>query len=209
MHHHHPPLLAPRHGKAVPGYTRFSVRDPWRTSVVYHLVYHRTLALHANHLVFLHTYLLGMLLALAASSAPTGLAAGAVLALFEVVFARGAAAGWSHACMCVAPLTVAAWWLSNRSLLAGWKPIGIAALGLALALASLLSQVAGHKLWEEFEAPAAPAHGLLFAPVLEWAAMWLRIRPHQTPWAQGVWQEVAHAREQARAGAKHSHWLGG
>ena len=41
---------------------------PLRDALVYHLVYHHTLALHINHLIFLHTYLFGMLLLLSSST---------------------------------------------------------------------------------------------------------------------------------------------
>lgn len=39
-----------------------------RSSLTYHLVYHYSLHMHLNHLVFLNTYVLGMMLVVASAA---------------------------------------------------------------------------------------------------------------------------------------------
>ena len=60
--------------------------------MTFHLVYHYTLPLHLNHLVFLHTYLLGVLVCISSGGVWSAVwAAAATYAAYAVLLARWAA----------------------------------------------------------------------------------------------------------------------
>ena len=94
------------------------------------------------------------------------------------------------------PLVVAAHYLNEttRSNLTSYETVGI---GLGIALFSLLLQIAGHKLWEDFQANAAVTHGLIAAPVLEWTCIFVRYYPSLN---RKIWDEVDNARQEAGIG---------
>ena len=184
--------LLEKRDRTVPGYSTFSPMDTWRRCIIYHLIYHHTLSLHLNHLLLLHTYVLGIFVVAISIHLYFLFSVVSLFCIFEVTFARCTIHGWSHALLVVVPLGLLAWTAATQ--LVPLQSLGTKIFcGFFLSLISLLLQVAGHHAWEEFEAPPQTLHGLLAAPVLEWTSMWLRLYPDE-----GVWDEVRRAREEAR-----------
>ena len=210
-----PPLHAlPRtteSGRLVIGYGVFPWKHP-RRAVVYHLVYHWTLKLHVNHLMLLHAYQFSVMLMVSAVGGEIcAIVIFCLFALVEILVARSLF-GISHVLCLLGPLGLLAYWTS----LALEEPVAvvcsskggvctklfIAACGFAAAIISLLLQLAGHALWEEYQAPASPLHGLVTAPVLEWVSLWLRVTGDRCPGLPShlkeIWQESAEIRRKTR-----------
>ena len=182
--------------RSVPGYTSFSIWNDWRTCIIYHLIYHYTVKLHLNHLLLLHTYLLGIYIFACGCAGIYILSVVTCLfCCFDILFARFTVHGWSHSIFVHLPLSIGSYYLTTSFLQTSLElsTLNIIIASLSLMLCSLLLQVAGHSAWEEFQAPAAITHGLLAAPVLEWTTMWLRLYPDVT-----LWTEVEASRERAR-----------
>lgn len=162
----------------------FRVTGSLFAALRYHRVYHYSLALQLNHLVFLHTYLAGVLLLLAAASqalcgGPLILVlSSATYVAFVGAFLRvpGAAAPY---CALLVALAAGAWEL--HSWLAAASPVAAPwwaepwAVGAGIVLGSLSCQLVGHALHEEFLAPPAPVHGFFAAPPLEWLSLLCRL----------------------------------
>lgn len=167
--------------------------DPWEleTALVYHRVFHYSLGIHVNHLVFLNTYLLGIFVALGSvHGAVLGVVA---LALSAHAFELAGACVAAPFAVQVAGLVLVAESAQN-ALDAG---IGAMTMGLAVALASLLAQVAGHAVFEELRPlRPAPLHGLVCAPFLESVALQFRLG-FGSKLAERVEARVAKIRPQA------------
>jgi len=182
----------PMFGKTIPTYSTFSLQHTWPRCIVYHLIYHNSIQLHANHLFLLHVYQLGLLTLVAClPSICLGTlytayycvplyVASLALCMFEILFARGTVYGWTHSMLVVLPLTAAAQYISEI-MVEQWNYIAIL-ICLGVIVVSLLLQVLGHVLYEEFQAPPANSHGFLAAPVLEWTCLWLRVFPDTNIW---------------------------
>ena len=178
---------------AVTTFDRLSLRS----SMVYHLTYHHSLALHINHLVFLNTYLFGVWLLLSAvhpvccwvaisgytlySLRVAGWALGLPFGLLQGASGYGAIAVHAGA--------LVAW---------RWTTYEVAGLGFSLVIGSFLAQLAGHAASEAFVAPPHLFHGLVAAPLLEWVSLGFRLGALPVL-RQEVGTEVAAARSAATA----------
>ena len=77
-----------------------------------------------------------------------------------------------------------------------WQQILI---GIGVSLTSLLMQLAGHFMWEDFQAPPAISHGLLMAPLLEWHSLFYRCSCYgRQSKQQKIWEEVDAARARSK-----------
>lgn len=101
--------LLEKRDRTVPGYSTFSPMDTWRRCIIYHLIYHHTLSLHLNHLLLLHTYVLGIFVVAISIHLYFLFSVVSLFCIFEVTFARCTIHGWSHALLVVVPLGLLAW----------------------------------------------------------------------------------------------------
>ena len=150
-------------------------------AILYHLVYHYSLSLHINHLVFLHTYGIGIgVLTLGVSS----------FLSFLILFSY-----------CIYILLLSSSGLKkNKGLLYGLLYIGsfvtvqifavysiaeavnefqkieTVALGLLIILVSFMMQLVGHCLHENFATEPHLVHGFIAAPFLEFISLLIRCK---------------------------------
>jgi hypothetical protein len=164
--------------------------------LVYHLTYHHSLGIHVNHLVFLNAYLLAVLTLLDGTDAllgfpallPAGtrvLPAALVAALCMYALRLGGVRSVPY-CAFVAALG----WIATARMPGLLQELGgyhendngddgpsqqaaraSAGAGFGLMLAAFMCQLAGHALFEVFQAPPSLMHGFFAAPVLEWLAL--------------------------------------
>jgi len=194
--------------RSVHGVERFAPQ-PFRIrrAVLYHLVYHRSLAIAINHLCFLHTYLFGILLFTAAPVRAGGifLCIAVTACLAANVIIGGVRLGVSHTALVIIPLAAAAWMAalalttsrgdSSRSIAAAARATAtwdrllapvenwmgtvlIAVASIVVVLLSFALQLLGHCAHEHFQAVVQPLHGLVAAPLLEFTCIFVR---------RGVW----------------------
>lgn len=156
--------------------------------------YHRTLLLHFNHILFLHSYVLGVLMtAAAALRFPLVVSLSVVFACYVIGLLRKLPllAG-SYCLMWLGPIAYAA--VCAESHLELVTSRGTAAgIGLAVVLGSFMLQLLGHCLHERYQAPISFLHGFVSAPPLEWVSLFLRVGALGGPkdaFLGGVWQEV-------------------
>lgn len=126
-----------------------------KRALFYHLVFHHSTPLHINHMIFLHTNFIS-------------------LVLVTVIFSM-------YACVIIRPLHFTALYtlgilvlaavafvfeayLSSTYDLQKWA---IGAIGGGVVLASFVCQLLGHALYEDFTASPNLIHGFLAAPILE------------------------------------------
>jgi uncharacterized membrane protein YGL010W len=142
------------------------------SGLLYHVVYHRSLALHVNHLLFLQSYELGVLLLLCAGSGWLSAALAGLYAAYAAWLAREKALPFL---VSLAGLAVAASYTAAALGAAGLARWEIALLGLGLVLGSFLLQLLGHWLFEEFNAKPSLLHGFVSAPILEGVVLLFRL----------------------------------
>mmetsp|Transcript_9273 Transcript_9273/g.15072 ORF Transcript_9273/g.15072 Transcript_9273/m.15072 type:complete len:191 (-) Transcript_9273:2874-3446(-) len=143
-----------------------------RSCMVYHMTYHYSIGVHVNHLVFLNTYLFGMLML--ANAADWILAA--VLTLLYAIYAIWLARLSSFLFVIVlCGLNVGALYLADWIWEAGYPDYVIALVGFAFVLGSFIMQLLGHWLFEKFQGPLSLLHGFLLAPLLELVMFQYRI----------------------------------
>ncbi|GMH46296.1 hypothetical protein TrRE_jg10632, partial [Triparma retinervis] len=134
------------------------------------MTYHSSPGIILNHRILLPIYLYGMILT-ATPSKPAFVAVLTGLAGFGAVSMRGL--GVVFAAIVLAPLAAGAHYFNEWLMDFGGKPVCTYSTGGLVMLAALLLQVLGHKMFEKLEA-ADLRHGLFAAPVLEFAAGWVR-----------------------------------
>lgn len=157
--------------------------DPFdlKSSMVYHCIYHHSLALHLNHLVFLNTYIIGMLVT---SSGLCGTLSDddhgqcsvwTMVVLFDtyaLVLTRGVAL--PYAAM-VGGFGVLAMMLSNTVHAYYHSHVYVILVGLGIMLCSFAAQLLGHRYFERFAAPPHLFHGFVAAPLLEYSSLLFRL----------------------------------
>jgi hypothetical protein len=165
-----------------------------RPALTYHLVFHYSLSLHINHLIFLHTYELGAFIFLTSLHPVLSLAAAVLSSIYIshihrrstcpavpcftwliVVLLEGLALIVVDSCRSD-PASLCAnansyRWLTLCSLNAYWPAESTpvlqgAMLGVALMLSSFIFQLIGHRLCEDLVSPPRMFHGLVAAPIL-------------------------------------------
>ncbi len=163
-------------------------------------MYHRSLGLHVNHLLFLHTYTLSVFLLLHTVPLPAPLAALPPMAFFAALCAYTLFLdAWRGAPYCLL-LVYLAWvagqwsagvWLDDaaQSLLP-WAPLRPVLLLLCI-LSSFALQLTGHAMFEIFQAPAIALHGFFAAPPLEWFALLARLGLLPRSVLDRVWHRVS------------------
>ena len=156
-------------------------------AAVYHYVYHYSFALHLNHMIFLHSYLFGVILAFAAAPLPRVFveqfgaefsawmfpAAFSTAYLAYSMLLNGIVRGGSYGCV-IASILSGAVYFRNETLehLDG----GMCALiAVGFILASFACQLIGHAIHEKFKASPNLMHGFIAAPVLEWRMLFYRL----------------------------------
>eukprot|EP00928_Gymnodinium_smaydae_P089765 TRINITY_DN73678_c0_g1_i1.p1 TRINITY_DN73678_c0_g1~~TRINITY_DN73678_c0_g1_i1.p1 ORF type:complete len:213 (+),score=35.09 TRINITY_DN73678_c0_g1_i1:67-705(+) len=142
------------------------------SSMLYHLIYHFSCAIHVNHLFFLNSYLFGVFLMV--SSVGFWQAVAAVLLLYGSYMVKlFAGHGVLYALpymSFVAGIGVGAWFLSENLLFPLMNRSEIALIGFGIVMGSFSVQLFGHARYEEFSAPPDLFHGFVAAPVLEYVS---------------------------------------
>uniref|UniRef100_A0A7S0A4K4 Uncharacterized protein n=1 Tax=Pyrodinium bahamense TaxID=73915 RepID=A0A7S0A4K4_9DINO len=183
----------------------FRVRD----AVLYHIVYHRSRALHANHLLFLHTCLLGILVGFeGAFGVIANLGVISVYGVYCLLLTMQLL--WRHpidgflsflyigvlsAISRVSHEMIAT--LRGRGMLVERWSLVLA--GFSVMLGSFLVQLVGHAAWEEFSAPINLVHGSVTAGNLEWLSALLRLGLLRRGRLAGVIEEADRIMSQSRA----------
>lgn len=133
-------------------------------ALTYHRTYHHSRALHYNHLLFLHTYLFGTFLLLAAAGQLVVAAGSLVYASYTLLLTRAALPSMLTYCAFLLALAGIAWHVSLRC---GGPASTVAWTATGIIIGSFACQLVGHAWHEAFVAPPALAHGFLAAPPLE------------------------------------------
>uniref|UniRef100_A0A7S2GB48 Uncharacterized protein n=1 Tax=Florenciella parvula TaxID=236787 RepID=A0A7S2GB48_9STRA len=142
-----------------------------RSSMIYHRTYHHSLALHVNHLVFLNTYLFGILVLVCALNRGSF---GAVYfvaigySAYSVALTEAYAVPYAGV---IFALGLGAWRLTTA--LNSNEIAGLAGAGIVLC--SFAAQLVGHAKYELYAAPPHLFHGFVAAPVLEFMSLVLRL----------------------------------
>jgi hypothetical protein len=157
-----------------------------REAIVYHLVYHYSLGLHINHLIFLHTYGIGVgLTTLAIGNASYFYAPSWVVLAFYTLYIMllGKKIGVAYV-VCVVSAQVYAIFLLKASIEGVWTANAMVSslslqaffggTGIAVVFASFMFQLVGHCVHERFGAPPNLLHGTVCAPFLEFVSLCLR-----------------------------------
>eukprot|EP00756_Hemistasia_phaeocysticola_P059026 Hpha_TRINITY_DN35725_c0_g1::TRINITY_DN35725_c0_g1_i1::g.139861::m.139861 len=177
---------------AVTNYEFFSLES----SMVYHLIYHYSIPMHINHLIFLNTYMFGVFLAFSSTGLWPVVSAVAVLyALYAVMLTRGVAVPYA---LFVGGMACGAWFVVENELIGHLLKWHYALVGLGVILVSFILQLAGHAVHEDFKAPPLLKHGFVSAPVLEFMSLVFRLGLCRDL-RQRVYEQV----ETARADAEH------
>ena len=157
-----------------------------REAMVYHLAYHYSLGLHINHLLFLHTYGIGVgISTLAIGGASYFYAPSWILLAFYTVYVLflGKKIGAAYI-SCAVPAQVYAIFLLKSSIEATWSVdstlsslslnVLFGGVGIGIVIASFVFQLMGHCAHERFGAPPNLLHGFVCAPFLEFVSCCLR-----------------------------------
>ena len=198
-----------------------------RGAVAFHLTFHRSRAIHVNHLFFLHTYVWGMFLLSSACHPWFAVLLAGVLVVYGGLLTRrarwyvaavyfglvcalcGSALSFSHAQrhgMLSGSRTRADRSPFLSSMLNVEAPGGMwgpgAALGTVVALLSFGCQLAGHALHERLVSPPRLFHGFIAASPLEVVAFFLRLGVPVAACVDGpaLWAEVYERRRAALHG---------
>lgn len=173
------------------------------SSMVYHRVYHYSWPITINHLLFLNTYVFGVLLALASCGGNVALyIVTSLYATYALCMSRGAALPYVG---CVVLLCMSAQRgvevLHSSGLDRSWE---VTCIGACVVLLSFMAQLAGHGLHEEFSAPPDLFHGFVAAPVLESISLQMRLglMPALSEVVNG---EVERVRSEGRRTAQEHH----
>lgn len=176
-----------------------------RGAVAFHLTFHRSRAIHVNHLFFLHTYVWGMFMLSSAChpwfavlwpvcwSSTEACLPGELGGMLRR-FTWGWSARWpsarsgsrtravapAAACLAVvaAPERIGARFSPPCCTWrhpASFGVLGLPSLGAGIALLSFGRQLAGHALHERLVSPARLFHGFIAASPLEMVAFFLRL----------------------------------
>jgi hypothetical protein len=149
-------------------------------AVIYHLVYHYSLSLHVNHLVFLHTYGIGI--GVLTFSLSTHYISFLILFLYCIYILLLSSSGLKNFkdlsygllyIITVIILQVFAVFVIAKAV-NEFKKIEIAALGLLIILISFMMQLIGHCLHEKFATEPHLVHGFIAAPFLEFISLLIR-----------------------------------
>lgn len=180
----------PKITTSVVNYDFFSLES----SMVYHLIYHNSLAIHVNHMFFLNTYLFGVFLIVASFGLwQLVFAVAALYALYAVVLTRGMAA--PYAAIVISGLAAGAWFLVDTT--TSFDNRYYAFIGLGVVLVSFVLQLIGHAVHEEFNAQPLLKHGFVSAPVLEYVSFVFRLG-----WCPATYTVVATTVDRVRAEAR-------
>lgn len=139
-------------------------------ALVYHMTYHSNPKIISNHRLLLPLYLLGLFLTVA-PNINSFIIVVVLISLFNLVSMR--TIGLVFSILILFPLACAAYFCNVWILHYGGHPVYVYATGVVTMLVALLMQVAGHKKYEKVKA-ADLKHGLVAAPVLEFASGWVR-----------------------------------
>jgi len=173
-------LLRPAHNlclcqKPETEVTRFDCVN-LKSAMVFHRIYHYSFGLHVNHLLFLNTYLFGLLF-LVASFGHLWVFVIASLAyvVYLVLLTRLVIFHLLPYILFLFGLACAAWELRISAANSGFCVWEVAVAGVCLMLASFAFQLAGHWIHEVFNAPPSLMHGFVAAPVLEYVSLLWRL----------------------------------
>jgi hypothetical protein len=141
----------------------------------YHLMFHHSLALHINHMIFLHTFLFGVLLCSSLNAAAL-ISVTAAYTLYASIIIRPAKFYFIYILVpgiLALSAVICEDYISTKFSTQKWL---VGAAGSAIILSSFAFQLMGHALHEELFAPPNIFHGFLAAPILEFQCFIFRMR---------------------------------
>lgn len=143
-----------------------------KQAIAYHLLFHSSLGIQINHLIFLHTYLLGVFI-LSSCDWITFFLSMSPFMLYASLIIRP----W-HYCVLynlfILIIATVGMWI-NLYLLGSvylWETVVIS---LVIILFSFICQLVGHYLFEKIQAPPSLLHGFIAAPILEFQSFLMRM----------------------------------
>lgn len=136
-------------------------------ALLYHLVYHYSIFTHINHLILLNVYLAAVL-----SLAGTigGATIGAILGVYAIFLGE-------HLSI---PYLGVLYGLYRISIFIDWNIW----YKLVVIPVSLILQLLGHWIFEDYQAPPSLIHGFIAAPILEWLALVKRFQYNHHLWRE-------------------------
>lgn len=142
----------------------------------HHMTFHNSLSLQANHLVFLHSYMIGIFLLSSMAGWFVLLFAALLFAIYAMYLIRPVGGAMLYTIF-IAVISYSAFELQSyieiSCNLTNWMQ---ALVGFGIILISFVCQLIGHSLHEEYTAPPRLTHGLFAAPILEIQSLILRLQ---------------------------------
>ena len=158
-------------GKPATEITNF---DPWsfKPAMVYHLIYHYSFGLHINHMIFLFTYILGILLAMSAGGWILTALGTSLLIMYAMYVVKDMSIPFMFI---VIGLNYLVRVIDEGYFMQDEGSTNKLLTALAICLGSFFVQIAGHIVFEDYQAPPSLMHGFVAAPVLETVSLQFRL----------------------------------
>jgi hypothetical protein len=152
--------------------------NPWNfeEALFFHLVYHYNIKTHINHLIFLNTYIFGILLLIECFSTIITWCF-LLLYVFYIMYLHISFGLLYSFILVFIKLSVEYIYsiLQNSS----WSDNYIYIIGFSIIIISFIFQLSSHFLFEIFHSSPSLSHGLVTAPFLEICSIKYRISPNQ------------------------------
>lgn len=140
-------------------------------ALAYHIVYHGSEGIHLNHLIFLHTYVLGVFLLSISISIQFSLVLLTLYIGYIMKMEYYLGVTYTTILFILYAMAYGIW----SQIFASQSTYAIVA-SFILIIASFVCQLIGHRLYEKVQAAPNLWHGLWSAPFLEYSALIYRKR---------------------------------
>mmetsp|Transcript_9626 Transcript_9626/g.14489 ORF Transcript_9626/g.14489 Transcript_9626/m.14489 type:complete len:197 (+) Transcript_9626:3-593(+) len=146
-----------------------------RSALCYHVVFHYSIEIQINHLIFLHTYILGLFMVACCGGFIAVLGVMFPLVIYSLIVIRPLVCFIMYVTW-LCGLAILGYILDDILrdvfLLNSWQ---LLLSGVGVVLISFACQLLGHYYHEEYAAPPNLIHGFIAAPILEYQLLLMRV----------------------------------
>jgi hypothetical protein len=150
---------------------------PRDVAILYHSTFHYTFNLHINHMIFLHTYLFGLLLLCSCGGWIPLIVIDAMYIIYAWKLIQPHAYAIAYSLFLCAIGFVAKFFLFIMESEYDYEVWEVVIIGVGIIIVSFMCQLYGHHRYEDYTAPPSLTHGLFAAPILEFQCFlyWSRL----------------------------------